>query len=998
MFICYRTRNERGGIEFWAFPGDIPSDEIPVQTDGDREVIAEDGHTWLVESRFEMEDFQELGRIAGHGASIRTYSAPGSHEQVASLRNELTAGKRMSMKELGRRIVDIGRKAPTADEVLLDSYIRHFAMEEKLRGRHDGKLFNTAVTIRGTKETAEAGLGEHLIFGVQDPPKIRKADGKKWLESDTLEIEVLGEEKLFGMKEVEAYIERHGKDSCKMMATDPSFDKKVFAYDDSDDTVARLASEMAGRYLDNDLILHEPWGVQHALDAKSIFIVRLSRENDADDGKTGEGPIIFSGTADEKWEKAALDFLPETCISGYDHYMGLIIYSANRSSGKRVADTIRRQLTLHLEGDDKVLPFCVTDASGLDRDELQELRMEAAMDSLTQGQWKAMKSWLKAPEESRKHAVLRADFSRGFFKDVLDDAPFIPGMGTTAADAAKVLAYMMLTRAQASMDGGCQLFFIPRTSPSKEWLEFNDEPNEKVDILAAGKSLENVIRMIANHELHILVLPGTQADSFSPERFGEKGFAVLHGEDETTWLGMFQQMHGDIIQSSFTSRQDKKLKEGEGNAAASGRNRQPSIIDAKDVLWNDAPIAAEGADILGSRLGISSHKTEDTVLSIPPDSPLIGMFSEYGDSGADGWHISAGSGIPLSESHAEVLGKLFEDHVAGILELRRLSSCGQPDVSIDWNGKEHRPGRMEDPIRFVTSFEADDMIKDDMKPGESIASLISDGRLRCGFIQRPDLGIRVDMLSAPVDMFFDDLEYLAETPDILMMRAVGQNPSRSAFKKMMTGLERLELRADAVETLDAVLASQGLEIPPLPPIDHPIEVTAPKGTVYALVEDIVLLPNGKKPPKAYVSIWSADMSGKYKAVLDSIPEELSRRLSALLMMMRSDGKVLEVIESTQKEARKKGASGGSGTQGGTRSVKTVSLTREFRHRVMQEKTDHVPVPRSTDGKVLTDVNVRKHMRLQACGPGWKDHKLIVIESYAKRMFVNPGTPVTKIIR
>lgn len=140
------------------------------------------------------------------------------------------------------------------------------------------------------------------------------------------------------------------------------------------------------------------------------------------------------------------------------------------------------------------------------------------------------------------------------------------------------------------------------------------------------------------------------------------------------------------------------------------------------------------------------------------------------------------------------------------------------------------------------------------------------------------------------------------------------------------------------------------------------------------------------------------MNGKYKAVLDSIPDELSRRLPALLMMIRSDEKILEVVESIPKEARKKGASGGSKAKSGMRSVKTVSLTREFSHRVMQEKTDHIPVPRSTDGKILADVNVRKHMRLQACGPGWKDHKLIVIESYAKRMFVNPGTQVTKVIR
>lgn len=252
MLTCYKTRNEHGGTEFWAFPDNLPAEEIPIQKDGNREVICDDGRTWLVESRFEADDFQELARITGHGSSIRTYSAPGGKEDVDRLRHELAAGKRLPVAELDSRMVDIGKKAPTADEMLLDSYIRHFAMEQKLRERRDEKLFNTAVTIRPTKETIGAGLGEHLIFGIQDPPKIRRAGGKRWLESDTLEIEVLEEEKLFGMKEIERYTERHGKDSCKMMATDTSFDEKVFAYDDSDDTVAKMASEMASRYLHGD--------------------------------------------------------------------------------------------------------------------------------------------------------------------------------------------------------------------------------------------------------------------------------------------------------------------------------------------------------------------------------------------------------------------------------------------------------------------------------------------------------------------------------------------------------------------------------------------------------------------------------------------------------------------------------------------------------------------------------------------------------------------------
>ena len=182
-------------------------------------------------------------------------------------------------------------------------------------------------------------------------------------------------------------------------------------------------------------------------------------------------------------------------------------------------------------------------------------------------------------------------------------------------------------------------------------------------------------------------------------------------------------------------------------------------------------------------------------------------------------------------------------------------------------------------------------------------------------------------------------------------------------------------------------------------MDHPVEITAPKGTLFALVEDVVLLPNGKKPPKAYVSIWSSDMKGKYKTVLDRIPEELERRISVLLMMMRSDEKILEVIESLPdgRNGRSAAASGGK-KQNGTRSVKTVSLTREFRHRIMREKTEHTPVPRSTEGKILADVSVRKHLRLQPYGPGRSMRKLITIESYAKKMFVNPGVQTTKVIR
>ena len=60
--------------------------------------------------------------------------------------------------------------------------------------------------------------------------------------------------------------------------------------------------------------------------------------------------------------------------------------------------------------------------------------------------------------------------------------------------------------------------------------------------------------------------------------------------------------------------------------------------------------------------------------------------------------------------------------------------------------------------------------------------------------------------------------------------------------------------------------------------------------------------------------------------------------------------------------------------------------------------DHISVPRSTEGKVLADINVRKHLRNQACGSGRKDHRLIVIEEYSKRMHVNPGSQITKVIR
>lgn len=1003
-YECFQITNENKKREFWVHPWG--SDAISIVKDGDVEILEDEGRTYRVERHFGVNHLNELGPIAGDNGIVKTLMPVDNEHNLTSLKEELKPGSRRPLHEVSQlydnRNNPRGPKGAAFDNHLLRSYVRQYAIRERQSGNQNNAKPNTALTVKLTEEAARSGLKEHLIFGLEDPPKIRKENGRMWIDSDVMPLEVLSIEKLIGMEEIKAYVERYGKEKCQMMASNPGFNDRVFAYDDSPEAIEELTDKMIGRYaLSENPLLQEPWGAQHAIKPESIFIVTPEPRDKMESGEPFEGLYAYEGATDERWGKYGLSILQPTCLSGYDRTIGLVIYSVYKATGKKAMDAIRDQMIIKDAQTGEPVPSGIDNANSIERDFMRTLQEESAMQTMTTPQWKALRSWLKTPEESRRHAVLKADIGGSFFQDVLKDAEDDPeAKGMPLNIAARFLSYMMLTLLQGRMGHSCQLFFIMDDKPSEEWKRLAAEQSANGDALPQ-KRMGDVFKMLADDEIHIMVLPGTQADSFEAGKLEGTGFQLVQEDEERRWIDTFLRINDGYIKILSLTKENEPLKE-ERNTATENRNEQIAIVSGTDVIWNDGLIAERGADILSNSLSIHPEKTDDTVLSIPPGSRLMKRFSSYGTHGKDGWHIAAGDGIPLSETldHAGFIGRLFEDHIAGITELRRLTSTGQADMSVNWNGEEHRPGRPEDPIRFVTSFEVDDVIEDDMKDGESIASLIGDGRLRCGFIWRPDLGIRLNMLSSPPDMFFDDLEYLVETPDIIMMRAVGQNPSRTAFKKMMADLERFELRTDAVETVEAVLESDtDLEIPRLAPMDHPVEITSPKGTLFALVEDVVLLPNGKKPPKAYVSIWSADMKGKYKAVLDRIPEELERRISVLLMMMRSDEKILEVIESLPdgRNGRSTAASGGK-KQNGTRSVKTVSLTREFRHRIMREKTEHTPVPRSTEGKILADVSVRKHLRLQPYGPGRSMRKLITIESYAKKMFVNPGVQTTRVIR
>lgn len=865
---------------------------------------------------------------------------------------------------------------------------------------------NTVLRIRMNDAARKSGLREYIIFSIGEKPEVRtSADGTMRATIRGMEVEVLERHEVSSVEELDNLVENVDRDDILMISPGKNIKGRRGFIFSNERTKEKAIESTASDYGSMaDMITHMRYIRQRMVPEEAIYTAVP-----ADGSPVGNHMVLVYDM--ELFRQLGIRILQSNCLDEWQlNRSGCILYVEN---GTRLSkkDMARLTESTKIETDDgRMLAVSV---SSLDRDsEYQEVKdlpgaftlpLSVAFQNLDRSQKKALRSLMSTPGESRKSVFAHVSLGSGSFlgrvlsKMVHDDAT---GPRLSMRGAMESVMFTMLHTIKEHLPG-IQPVFIFRKSFSDEWSALMLETRKTADRTLPASRIPDMLSTIARLETAVLFLPDTQVAKIDEERIENAGFDIIQDEPERIlWMDSFMKAYGDVITDNRPK--EAPLKEEKNNTAAESRNEQIAIVSGTDVIWNDGLIAERGADILSNSLSIHPEKTDDTVLSIPPGSRLMRRFSSYGTNGKEGWHIAAGDGIPLSETldHAEFIGRLFEDHVAGITELRRLTSTGQADISVGWNGEEHRPGIPEDPIRFVTSFEADDTIADDMKDGESIASLIGDGRLRCGFIWRPDLGIRLNMLSAPPDMFFDDLEYLAETPDIIMMRAVGQNPSRTAFKKMMADLERFELRTDAVETVEAVLESGAdLEIPRLAPMDHPVEITAPKGTLFALVEDVVLLPNGKKPPKAYVSIWSADMKGKYKAVLDRIPEELERRISVLLMMMRSDEKILEVIESLPdgRNGRNAAASGGK-RQNGTRSVKTVSLTREFRHRVMREKTEHTPVPRSTEGKILADVNVRKHLRLQPYGPGRSMRKLITIESYAKKMFVNPGVQTTRVIR
>ena len=873
-----------------------------------------------------------------------------------------------------------------SSDTLFRSYIKQrvkISQEEQDRNRP-----NIALTIKLTKEAISNGFKKHMIFGIDDPPRLRQRGIKTWLESSLQPLEVQLYQELHGIREIREYIDRHGEENCQLVASSPSVDNKAFAYDDSDKGFDKIADDISKKYLSGDgILMNEPWVASRAAKPSAIFIAVPEKAISGTDRRIPE-TIDFHYTAyfTKSIYSSGLRALASTCLDGYTlNRMGVLIFSETEKGNlKKAAEAIQDSVAIEDKETGERLSFEVFPATEIENS--IQFSPYTAFQNLDPRQKKALKSWLKTDEKKRKHAVLKADISGSFFSNVIDYADNDEdGRGPSMDSLANLLAYMLLTLVQSTVGRNCQIFFILRKAPSEKWKAIRMEEIESEEGVLSKDRVPEMLSVLADEEIHILILPGTQADSFSVKPGSSTGLELVTGGQETEWLNIFRKMQEGFISSLEKSTEDNKEK----NAG-----EKYEELKADSIRWNEAFMPAAALDVWNHPLYISAEPTAETILTIMPDAGTDRK------PGAEGWYITLDRGIPLSKVHRNEIALLISDHQNRFEELRRLSEAGNADISIDWLGVEHKPGRKDDPIRFITTFEADDSIEDDKKGDESIASMISDGRLRCGIIRRPDLGISLMVLSSPPDMFFDGMEGLTDTPDMAMMRAIGQNPSKSAFKRFMSDLERFELRTDAIETIEAVFDSdEDLEIPPLEPISHPVEITAPKGTVFGLVEDIVLLPNGKNPPKAYISIWSADMKGKFKAILDYIPEELSERLSILLMMMKSDEKILEIIERLPEDQKTKNASvKGGRKQGGTRSVKTISLTREFRHQIMREKAEHTPVPRSTEGKVLADVSVRKHVRYQAYGPGYSKHRLITIESYAKRMFVNPGQQTTKVIR
>lgn len=82
---------------------------------------------------------------------------------------------------------------------------------------------------------------------------------------------------------------------------------------------------------------------------------------------------------------------------------------------------------------------------------------------------------------------------------------------------------------------------------------------------------------------------------------------------------------------------------------------------------------------------------------------------------------------------------------------------------------------------------------------------------------------------------------------------------------------------------------------------------------------------------------------------------------------------------------------------GNISYKKISLTHEYKTKIKEIESAGCHTVLDKEGKTLRVVSVTGHLRNQACGPGWSDHKIIYIEAHESKAWKKDGIQIVKVV-
>ena len=531
MYTVYKLKNEYGEIEFWVFDDkpDFADMSLKIQKDAHRKVLCEEetGKTYLIQGQFMIRELSEIGAIAGNNGVVKTMIPVKEGVNADDIVRKLNPGSTMDINKVseiigGKDETEVPtEKGPEAS--LFRSYVKEMVSADN--HKQNERKPNTVLTVKLTKDAITAGFKEHMIFGIDDPPNVNERGGKKWLDSESMSLEVTNVKKLTGLEAVRNYINECGKDNCQIMASDPSFDDKTFAYEDSDESFEEIADDVSRKYLSGDnILMREPWIRNRAVKPESIFIAVPEKAMEETGGKIPEA-ISFPYRAffRKPMYRTGLRTLSSTCLDGYTlNRLGVLIFSeTGKKSVKEATRAIQDSLVILDSKTEESLPFEIYPASDLEGS--IEFSPYTAFQTLDTKQKKALKSWLKADEDKRKHAVLKADISGSFFHKVIKSAEDGEDEDAASMDAlSNLLAYMILTLTQATVGKNAQIFFILKKTPSKAWKAIRMEELETESGVLPQKRTPDILSTLADNEIHVLVLPGTQAQTLSSRRTSER--------------------------------------------------------------------------------------------------------------------------------------------------------------------------------------------------------------------------------------------------------------------------------------------------------------------------------------------------------------------------------------------------------------------------------------------------------------------------------------------